>query len=57
MARQAKKLAKEEGILSLPQNRKISFSQETVHLVLKFHKDEEVSRIIPGKKDYKAIKE
>ena len=40
----------------MPQNRKIPFSQETVDLVLKFYKDEEVSRIMPGKKDYKSIK-
>ena len=55
MARQAKKLVKEQGILALPNTRKTNFPQETIDEVVLFYKSEEVSRVMPGKNDYKTV--
>lgn len=56
MARQAKNLVKEKGIMSLPNKRLPTFPPETVNIIQKFYKCEEVSRIMPGKKDYKSVR-
>lgn len=56
MAKQAKKLVFEKGIMSIPNKRMPTFPSETVELIQDFYKSEEVSRIMPGKKDFKSVK-
>lgn len=55
MARQAKKLVSQEGVLSMPNKRESRFPQIVEERVLKFYKNEEVSRVMPGKNDYKTV--
>lgn len=55
MARQAKNLVKEKGVMALPNKRLPTFSKETENIILHFYKSEEISRIMPGKKDYKSV--
>ena len=55
MAIQTKKLVNEEGILALPNTWKSRFPQKTIDKVVHFYKNEEVSRVIPRKNDYKTI--
>ena len=56
MARQAKNLVKEKGVMALPNKRLPTFSKETENIILHFYKSEEISRIMPGKKDYKPVR-
>ena len=56
MARQAKNLVKEKGIMALPNKRLPTFSKETENIILQFYKSEEISRVMPGKKDYKSVR-
>jgi hypothetical protein len=57
MARKAKNLVKEKGILSTP-NPKVgaALPTKTVDLVKGFYFSEEISRLMPGKKDYVSVK-
>jgi len=57
MARKSKELVKEKGILSLP-GPKLGHSllMEIVDLVKSFYNSEDISRIMPGKKDYVSVK-
>ena len=58
MARKAKDLVKDQGILSSPNPKhgSSSLSQATISLVQAFYKLDEVSRIMPGKKDFVSIR-
>ena len=57
MARTARTLAKEKGILSLPQPKKgENLSEKTKSLVQDFYCNDEQSRVMPGKKDCVSIK-
>jgi hypothetical protein len=56
MVRQARKLAKEKGILELPEQKKGKvLSEETRRCVIDFYCDDEYSRLMPGKKDCVSI--
>ena len=58
MARQSKTLVKEKGILSLlDPKRGPSQPLQTVQLVCEFYQSDEVSRVMPGKKDFASVKE
>lgn len=57
MARQAKILVNEQGVLLHPSHRKSIFpKKKPANCVSWFHKNE-VSRVKPGKIDYKSVKE
>ena len=58
MARTAKKLVREKGILSTP-NPKLSHSitQTKVDLVGSFYESDESSRLMPGMKDFVSVKQ
>ena len=57
MARQAKKLVKEKGVLAMPDlKRGHALAEQTVHLVHRFYQSDEVSRVMPGRKDYISIR-
>ena len=42
--------------MALPNKRLPTFSKETENIILHFYKSEEISRIMPGKKDYKSVR-
>ena len=57
LAQQSKKLAEESGILSLPgPSRGPSLPPEMVSIVLSFFESDDVSRVMPGKKDFVSVK-
>ena len=58
MARKAKDLVKDQGILSSPNPKhgSSSLSQATISLVQAFYELDKVSRIMPGKKDFVSIR-
>ena len=57
MVRQAKKLLKEKGILeSSDQKPGKSLSKEVVQAVHSFYESDDISRVMPGKKDCVTIK-
>jgi len=57
MARKAKQLVKEKGILSTPDPKHgHTLSQTTVDLVCTFYESEDISRMMPGKKDYVSVR-
>ena len=57
MSLQAVKLAKASGILTTPNSKNgRPIIQETKELVIKFYNDDEVSRLMPGKKDCISLK-
>ena len=57
MARKSKKLVEEKGILSLPDPvRGHSLLQETVDFVRDFYESDDISRVMPGKKDFVSVK-
>jgi len=57
MARKSKKLVEEKGILSLPDPvRGPSLLQGTVDIVCAFYESDDVSRVMPGKKDFVSVK-
>ena len=57
MARKAKQLVKEKGVLSSPDLRPgHTISQETSDLVIVFYENDGCSRLMPGKKDFVSIK-
>ena len=56
MVRQARKLAREKGILEMPESKKGKvLSEETKNCVVDFYCDDEYSRLMPGKKDYVGV--
>ena len=58
MARTAKNLVKKSGILSSPNPKHgCTLSTDTIRLVQCFYELDEVSRIMPGKKDFVSIRE
>lgn len=58
MARQAKELVKAKGVLTMPDlKRGHALAEQTVHLVHSFYQSDEVSRVMPGKKDYVSVRE
>ena len=57
MARKSKELVKEKGILSLPGPKPgHSLLTETVELIKSFYDSDDISRTMPGKKDYVSVK-
>eukprot|EP00731_Ephydatia_muelleri_P007129 Em0003g1377a len=52
MIRKAKKLVSEKGILSTPNPQKYPFPAEITESVTSFYKSEDISRVMPGIKDY-----
>ena len=57
MAPKSKKLVEEKGILSLPDPvRGPSLLQETVDIVCAFYESDDISRVMPGKKDFVSVK-
>ena len=57
LARQSKKLVEERGILSLPGPlRGPSLLSETVDTVRAFYESDDISRVMPGKKDFVSVK-
>ena len=58
MARQAKELVKEKGVLAMPDlKRGHALAEQTVHLVHSFYQSDEISRVMPGRKDYISVRE
>ena len=57
MARQAKELVKEKGVLAIPDlKRGYALTEQTLHLVQSFYQSDEISRVMPGKKDYVSVR-
>ena len=58
MARKAKQLVREHGILATPDPRpgRPSLSKSVVDQVVSFYENDSFSRMMPGKKDYVSIK-
>ena len=58
LARQSKKLVEEGGILSFPDpSCRPSLPPETVIDVCSFYESDDISRVMPGKKDFVLVKE
>ena len=58
MARKAKNLVKEQGILSSPNPKHGSaLPLTTVKLILAFYESDDISRIMPGRKDFVSIRQ
>ena len=58
LVRQSKKLVEERGILYLPGPlRGPSLPSETVNTVCTFYESDDISRVMPGKKDFVSVKE
>ena len=58
MAQQSKMLVKDKGILSIPDpKRGPSLPPQTVKLVCQFYQSDEVSRVMPGRKDFVSARE
>ena len=56
-AKQARKLRLEKGILSTPDRKeRVGISQETKECVVCFYQSDDISRLMPGKKDCVTIK-
>lgn len=56
MVRVTKRLVESEGILAVPKPKQgRPLNEETVKLVLGFYYDDEVSRPMPGQRDYKSV--
>ena len=57
MARKSKELVKEKGILSTPNPKPgSSLPQETTELVTQFYESDDISRVMPGKKDFVSVR-
>ena len=58
MARKTKHLVKESGILATP-NPKLShhIDHQTALQVCQFYESDEISRLMPGKKDFVSVKQ
>ena len=58
MARTAKKLVREKGILSTPNPKPShSITQTKVDMVVSFYESDESSRLMPGMKDFISVKQ
>ncbi len=58
LAQQSKKLVEEGGILSFPDpSCELSLPSETVTDVCSFYESDDISRVMPGKKDFVSVKE
>ena len=56
-ARQAHKLRLQKGIFLMSEwKQRVGISQETKQIVLVFYESEEITRLLPGKKDYFSIR-
>ena len=55
MVRKAKSLVAERGILTIPNPKVVPFPQGIVDHVTLFYKSEEISRMMPGKKDFFSV--
>lgn len=57
-ARKAKELVKQSGILTGPSTKKgVSLSPQTVDLVKTYYERDDISRLMPGVKDYVSLKQ
>ena len=57
MARQAKELVKEKGVLAIPDLKcGHALTEQTVHLVQSFYQSDDISRVMPGRKDYVSVR-
>lgn len=57
MAQESKELEKEKGIDSLPSPKSVpSLPPETVDMVHVFYESDEISQVMPGKKDFASAK-
>ena len=57
MARLAKKIVKDKGVMSSPNSKaRKSLSEDTVKLVKAFYYHDDISRVIPGKKDFLSVR-
>ena len=57
MAQKSKKLVNEKGVLSLPDPKPgPSLLPETVDIVHAFYESDDISRVMPGKKDFVSVK-
>lgn len=57
MVKRSRRLKELFGILGLPEKKKgKNLSDETMKRIQAFYQDEQVSRILPGKKDYKSVR-
>ena len=58
MARKSKELVKDKGILSTPNPKPgPSLSLETTDLIIRFYESDDISRVMPGKKDFVSVKQ
>ena len=58
MARKSKELVKEKGILSTPNQKSgHTLSVEVTDLVQSFYESDDISRMMPGKKDYVSVRQ
>lgn len=58
MIRKAKVLVKQKGILSTPNPRHgHTLAEETSDLVRSFYESDDLSRMMPGKKDYVSVRQ
>lgn len=59
MARKAKALFLEKGVMSIPDPKfgNKTLSEDVINLVKNFYESDEVSRLMPGKKDYVSMKD
>lgn len=56
MATKAKALQKEKGIMSTPDTiKRIRLDDETKNKIISFYKDDDISRVCPGKRDYVSV--
>ena len=57
LARQSKKVVEESGVLSLPGlSRGPSLPRETVSTASSFYESDDISCVMPGKKDFVSVK-
>ncbi len=57
MARKAKQLVNDKGVLSSPDHQPgHCLTQTTVHVVVSFYNNDSSSRMMPGKKDFVSVK-
>ena len=57
MARKCKQLVRDKGILSRPDPKPgPSLPSETVQIISNFYQSDEISRVMPGKKDFISVK-
>ena len=57
MAQTSKKIVKEKGVLSLPGPKPgLSLLPETVDIVHAFYESDDISQVMPGKKDFVSVR-